>query len=161
MGPTLSTPRGDKYYNQYRPLCEVCPRDRGKVVGTLQGMQEFDFEIIHREGKKNQNADAISRFPYVDEQTQSPSPALVSALDVDHEPESHGPLLECDSLAEVANDAADVGKDEGSFLELNLEYAQAPHIVPIDQVPQAAGSYCPGSVVPYYALWVGTCVSTY
>ena len=37
VGPTLSTPRGDKYYNQYRPLCEVCPRDRGKVVGTLQG----------------------------------------------------------------------------------------------------------------------------
>ena len=37
MGPTLSTPRGDKYYNQYRPPCEVCPRDRGKVVGTLQG----------------------------------------------------------------------------------------------------------------------------
>ena len=37
VGPTLSTPREDKYYNQYRPLCEVCPRDRGKVVGTLQG----------------------------------------------------------------------------------------------------------------------------
>ena len=37
VGPTLSTPRGDKYYNQYRPLCEVRPRDRGKVVGTLQG----------------------------------------------------------------------------------------------------------------------------
>ena len=37
VGPTLSTPRGDKYYNQYRPLCEVCPRDRDKVVGTLQG----------------------------------------------------------------------------------------------------------------------------
>ena len=34
VGPTLSTPRGDKYYNQYRPLC---PRDDGKVVGTLQG----------------------------------------------------------------------------------------------------------------------------
>ena len=45
-------------------------------------MKEFDFEIIHREGKKNQNADAISWFPYVDEQTPSPSPALVSALDV-------------------------------------------------------------------------------
>ena len=39
VGPPLSTPRGDKYYNQYRPLCEVCPRDRGKVVGTLQGMK--------------------------------------------------------------------------------------------------------------------------
>ena len=38
--PTLSTPRGDKCSNQYRPLCEVCPRDRGKVVGTLQGQCE-------------------------------------------------------------------------------------------------------------------------
>ena len=36
VGPTLSTPREDKYYNQYRPLCEVCPRDLGKVIGTLQ-----------------------------------------------------------------------------------------------------------------------------
>ena len=42
VGPTLSTPRGDKYYNQYRPLCEVCPRDRGKVVGTLQGYIDYD-----------------------------------------------------------------------------------------------------------------------
>ena len=35
VSSTLSTPRGDKYYND-RPLCEVCPRDRGKVVGTLR-----------------------------------------------------------------------------------------------------------------------------
>ena len=42
VGPTLSTPRGDKYYNQYRPLCEVCPRDRDKVVGTLQGVEYSD-----------------------------------------------------------------------------------------------------------------------
>ena len=41
VGPTLSTPRGDKYYNQYRPLCEVCPRDRGKVVGTLRGFKRL------------------------------------------------------------------------------------------------------------------------
>ena len=34
---TLGTPRGDKYYNQYRSLCEVCPRDHGKVVESLQG----------------------------------------------------------------------------------------------------------------------------
>ena len=37
VSPTLSSPRGDKYYNQYRPLCEVCPRDHGKVVGSRQG----------------------------------------------------------------------------------------------------------------------------
>ena len=41
VGPTLSTPRGDNNYNQYRPLCEVCPRDCDKVVGTLQGIQHL------------------------------------------------------------------------------------------------------------------------
>ena len=35
----------DKYYNKYRPLCEVCTRDRGKVVGTLQG--DFGRKIIY------------------------------------------------------------------------------------------------------------------
>ena len=43
VGPTLSTPRGEKYYNQYRPLCEVCPRDRDKVVGTLQRLDIFNL----------------------------------------------------------------------------------------------------------------------
>ena len=47
VGPTLSTPRGDKYYNQYRPLCEVCPRDRGKVVGTLQGGGTLNTNTIN------------------------------------------------------------------------------------------------------------------
>ena len=55
----------------------------GRLGRWVLRMQEFDFEIIHREGKKKQNADAILRFPYVDEQTPFPSPALVSALDVD------------------------------------------------------------------------------
>ena len=35
---TLGTPGGDKYYNQYRPQCEVCPRDHGKVVQSLWGV---------------------------------------------------------------------------------------------------------------------------
>ena len=35
--PTLGNPGGDKYYNQYRPQCEVCPRDHGKVLETLRG----------------------------------------------------------------------------------------------------------------------------
>ena len=49
VGPTLSTPRGDNNYNQYRPLCEVCPRDRDKVVGTLQGSRIWDtFQNIKR-----------------------------------------------------------------------------------------------------------------
>ena len=50
--PTLGTPRGDKYYNQYRPLCEVCPRDHGKVVESLQGndiclMNDNSYTYMH------------------------------------------------------------------------------------------------------------------
>ena len=47
VGPTLSTPRGDKYYNQYRPLCEVCTRDRDKVVGTFQGGWTLNTNAIN------------------------------------------------------------------------------------------------------------------
>ena len=36
--PALGTPRVDKYYNQYRPQCEVCPRDHCKVEESLQGV---------------------------------------------------------------------------------------------------------------------------
>ena len=51
VGPTLSTPRGDKYYNQYRPLCEVCPRDCGKEVGTLPGLL-FSSAKIFKKGSE-------------------------------------------------------------------------------------------------------------
>ena len=33
--PTLGTPRGDKYYNKYRPQCEMCPRDHSKLVESI------------------------------------------------------------------------------------------------------------------------------
>ena len=44
--PTLGTPRGDKYYNQYRPQCEVCPRDHGKVVESLRGRACTAFQLL-------------------------------------------------------------------------------------------------------------------
>ena len=52
VGPTLSTPRGDNNYNQYRPLCEVCPRDRDKVVGTLQGAHVL-LNLLNKLGKRD------------------------------------------------------------------------------------------------------------
>ena len=42
---TLGTPGGNKYYNQYRPQCEVCPRDHGKVVESLRGTRERNMEM--------------------------------------------------------------------------------------------------------------------
>ena len=47
VDPTLSTPRGDKYYNQYRPLCEVCLRDHGKVVGPRSRASDFKQRFFH------------------------------------------------------------------------------------------------------------------
>ena len=43
--PTLGTPRGDKYYNKYRSLCEVCPRDHGTVVESLQGHNQCEHKL--------------------------------------------------------------------------------------------------------------------
>ena len=45
---TLGTPGGDKYYNPYRPQCEVCPRDHGKVVESLRGKYCFHESIPTR-----------------------------------------------------------------------------------------------------------------
>ena len=44
---TLGTPGGDKYYNQYRPQCEVCPRDHGKVVESLRGDAGWKFPTLN------------------------------------------------------------------------------------------------------------------
>lgn len=35
----------------------------GQLARWLERLQEFDFEICHRPGKKHQNADALSRIP--------------------------------------------------------------------------------------------------
>ena len=35
----------------------------GQLARLLQRLQELDFEIVHRRGKKHINADALSRFP--------------------------------------------------------------------------------------------------
>ena len=43
---TLGTPGGDKYYNQYRPQCEVCPRDHGKVVESLQSWEILNLQPL-------------------------------------------------------------------------------------------------------------------
>ena len=45
--PTLGTLGGDKYYNQYCPQCEVCPRDHGKVVESLRGGIKGRVKLYH------------------------------------------------------------------------------------------------------------------
>ena len=36
----------------------------GQLARWLEKLQEYDFEILHRAGKRHQNADALSRLPY-------------------------------------------------------------------------------------------------
>lgn len=37
----------------------------GQLVRWLEKLQQFDFEIVHRRGRKHTNADALSRLPCV------------------------------------------------------------------------------------------------
>ena len=78
VGPTLSTPRGDNNYNQYRPLCEVCPRDRDKVVGTLQGKLNCKFDELDKlECKFDELAKLECKFDEMDKLRMS-SMSLIS-----------------------------------------------------------------------------------
>ena len=53
----------------------------------------FNDEIVHRGGKRNPNADAISRIPYSDEEAPTPSSTSVAAVDLDMVGESNPTLL--------------------------------------------------------------------
>ena len=45
LDPTLGTPSGDKFYNQYYLQCEVCPIDHGKVVESIRGEVSYGLTI--------------------------------------------------------------------------------------------------------------------
>lgn len=42
-------------------------------------VQEFDFDILHRKGLNNQNADALSKLPFQDQEKQTSSDAQSGA----------------------------------------------------------------------------------
>ena len=108
----------------------------GRLGRWVLRIQEFNYEIVHREGKRNQNADAISRIPYSDEQAPTPSSTSVAAVDHDMVSESNPTLpgyVPCDRGTTGVED--DEVSDAGAktYLELNLEYAKAPTVALIEQ----------------------------
>ena len=53
----------------------------GQLARWLERLQEFDFEIVHRRGKRHTNADALSRLPcqqYGRDNHNSPASAVVA-----------------------------------------------------------------------------------
>ena len=44
----------------------------------LQQLEEYDFEIVHRQGKLHHNADAMSRLPYMNCQSDNPDVSIVA-----------------------------------------------------------------------------------
>jgi len=47
------------------------PQPSGKLARWGMAIQEMDVSILHRAGKTNMNADALSRFPLPDIESQS------------------------------------------------------------------------------------------
>ena len=97
-------------------------------------MQEFNFEIVHRDGKKNLNADAISRIPYAEEDTDLPLSAACTAHGF--EPVAKVSQEQTDGFDPVLSDEAEAGEEDstiGTYFELNLEYAEAPFVAPVDE----------------------------
>ena len=75
--------------------------------------------------EKNQNADAISRIPYPDVQNDSTASTSVAVVG----PADNNDRTESDT---VSRDAHNHEVEEGEYLQLHLEYAEAPLLAPID-----------------------------
>ena len=54
-----------KVYTDHQALKSLLntPQPSGKLARWGMAVQELDLEVFHRSGKKNSNADALSRFP--------------------------------------------------------------------------------------------------
>ena len=56
------------------------PHPSGKLARWGLALQELDLTILHRSGKRNANADALSRFPLPDTVDDNPTCGLVAAM---------------------------------------------------------------------------------
>ena len=56
------------------------PQPSGKLARWGMAIQELDLTILHRSGKRNANADALSRFPLPDTVDNDPTCGVVAAV---------------------------------------------------------------------------------
>ena len=57
------------------------PQPSGKLARWGMAIQELDIEILHRSGKHNANADALSRSPLGDSDCEQTPYGIISALE--------------------------------------------------------------------------------
>ena len=54
----------------------------GQLVRQLECLQEYDFEIVHRQGRRHTNADVLSRLPCRQCGQEDHSPAIIAATPI-------------------------------------------------------------------------------
>ena len=52
----------------------------GQLTHWLEQLEEYDFDIVHRQGKLHNNADALSRLPYTDCENDTPANSVISMV---------------------------------------------------------------------------------
>ena len=52
----------------------------GQLARWLEQLKEYDFDIVHRQGKLHTNADALSRLPHVNMEGNESGDCAVSAV---------------------------------------------------------------------------------
>ncbi|CAG2200816.1 unnamed protein product [Mytilus edulis] len=86
-------------------------------------LQDFDFEIIYKEGKNNQNADAISRIPYPPQ-----SPELKDTNEQDNNDLGENPYPIINSMSQKCSQNENQKISDG-FIEMRFEYGHDDPIV--------------------------------
>lgn len=82
-------------------------------------LQNYNFEIIYKEGENNQNADAISRIPYLPKDLKCVDKESIE--DLDNTP--------CPIINSVRQTEDEIEAHDGSFTEIRFEYDQEHPIV--------------------------------
>lgn len=100
-------------------------------------LQEYQYEIVHKKGKNNQNADALSRRTYDDQQNasvaiaseQAPSAQSVRYVDKDN----------CTNV-EHYTEQTENEEDEPVLIEVSLEYGTSPVVSEAVAKPDISGN---------------------
>ena len=52
----------------------------GQLAHWLEQLEEYDFDIVHRQGKLHNNADALLRLPCTDCENDTPANSVISMV---------------------------------------------------------------------------------
>lgn len=98
----------------------------GRLERWALKLQEYCFQIIHRPGKSNCVADALSRRPYVEEEVSTHKINVLDSQPITTEPETENELDVEERYVTPAQETDNVDEEERCYIQVHLGYTNDP-----------------------------------